>query len=237
MTKKHTVESFQALVRAHAERAVHQGDVRQEWVDRRFAEWGMAPAGSGDIRTYRVKIKTTEVYNLTIEAGSRAEINERLAANAIDYMGEELGAACDEMIVETVEFVAGPEDPEPAEPPAPPMLTLDELRDKVRWALLDANQSLDGQYICRAGLDRTLRELGLDKAPERVDYTFETPIGDTGYVHRVTYSGFSEEQARRRYDLWLQQEAEDRSDGLIDVYTNVPREALGTPVVVGREKR
>jgi hypothetical protein len=237
MAKTDTIEAFRALLAQRGAAAVAREDVSAEWLNARFAAWGITPSADVQPRSYyAVVVKATVEHKISgILARSRADVIAQLQDDLDDVVSDYGDSR--EVIIENVEFTGGKEDVEPTELVAPASsLTLSQLRELVRETLLDANCNIGGQYICDTGMIRELAALGLPRVIERKEnYAFTVPIAGTAMTYTATYRTYSVSQAHRMHASIMQKAVKD--DGAITVDVSVPRELFGEPTVKIVEKR
>jgi hypothetical protein len=157
-----------------------------EWVNKKLAKLGVPDRIDGE-NTYTLEVPVTGINRRTVVASNRAEA-ERLFAS---MHGTQIGVT-DYTLQDTPTFTSGPEDPDPAvvDPAAP--TTVDATLTAFREYLLLA--VIAGPRLCEHGVNEVLEKFGLDRVPQRKEFTVTRPATATV---TTTITAYDEASARR----------------------------------------
>lgn len=161
-----------------------------EWVNKKLAKLGVPDRLDGE-NTYTLEVPVTGVYRRQVVASNRAEAERRFA----DLRGTSISIS-PYTVNGSPTFTSGPEDPDPAavDPAAP--TTVDATLAAFREYLLLA--VIAGPRVCVDGVNEVLTDFGLDRVPQRREFTVTRPATATATTSVTAY----DEASARRVAEW-----------------------------------
>ena len=162
-----------------------------EWVNKKLAKLGVPDRIDGE-NTYTLEVPVTGIYRRQVVASNRAEAERRFA----ERRGTQVSVTDYTVQGGTPTFTCGPEDPDPAvvDPGAPTTVngTLEAFREYLLLAVIA------GPRVCVEGVNDVLADFGLDRVPERKEFTVTRPATATATTSVTAY----DEASARRVAEW-----------------------------------